>query len=242
MRTSFSALANIKHHWFWKLNWLKKNVQFERVLLLEEDYALVPDILNTLELLSKEKHDFVSLGNYVNNLNLTAHFTKLPNSSYTYDHSYFSSSENNMGLTFSFDFVEKILSLGVDFCLYDDYNWDFSLMHLSTEVSKSHWLVISPLLSRVQHLGVKTCGTHITDKKATECKVDEIRQKFQEDMRSQNITNSLFPSKMVETSKPKKLFAKKPYRSGGWGDPRDIKLCLSFIEGETNLEALRSMT
>ena len=217
-------------------------MQFERVLLLEEDYALLPDILNTLELLSKNKHDFVSLGNYVNNLNLTAHLTKFPNSSFTFDHSYFSSSENNMGLTFSSDFIQKILSFGVDFCLYDDYNWDFSLMHLSTEISKPPWLVVSPLLSRVQHLGVKTCGTHITDKGATECRVDEIRQQFQNDMKSQNITRSLFPSKMVETSKPKKLVTRRPFRSGGWGDPRDIKLCLSFIEGETNLETLRSMT
>ena len=235
------ALANIKHHWWWKINWLHKNVKFDRVLLLEEDYGVLPDALTTLDQLVEIKHDFVSLGNYVDNLNLSNRLFKAPNSTFTYDHSYFSSSVNNMGLVFSAQFVDNLIEkFKTDFCLYDDYNWDFTLMHISTEVTKPSWLVVSPLLSRIQHLGVKTCGTHITDKKATECNIESIHEQFRRDITK--VSTFLFPQKFSETKKPKKPYAKKPFRSGGWGDPRDIKMCLDFTSEKIDLNELRSIT
>ena len=160
----------------------------------------------------------------------------------TYDHAYFSSSENNMGLVFTTQFVNQLINQhGVDFCLYDDYNWDFTLMHISSELAKPPWLVVTPSLSRLQHLGVKTCGTHIVDKKAIECDVNAIETQFNADLAA--IDKQLNPAAFVEVKRPKRLFAKKPFRSGGWGDPRDLKLCLDMIHNDyVNLTLIRSMT
>jgi alpha-1,6-mannosyl-glycoprotein beta-1,2-N-acetylglucosaminyltransferase len=52
--------VQIKHHWFWKLSYifekfhLTKNMQNLNVLLLEEDYYLMPDTLYTLNKLKQK--------------------------------------------------------------------------------------------------------------------------------------------------------------------------------------------
>ena len=57
------------------------------------------------------------------------------------------------------------------------------------------------------------------------------------------IDKQLNPAAFVEVKRPKRLFAKKPFRSGGWGDPRDLKLCLDMIHNDyVNLTLIRSMT
>ena len=53
-------IVQIKHHWFWKLAFLFENYSFIKnnknagVLLLEEDYYLMPDALFVLEKLKKK--------------------------------------------------------------------------------------------------------------------------------------------------------------------------------------------
>ena len=90
-------------------------------------------------------------------------------------------------------------------------------------------------------MGVKTCGTHIVDKKAIECDVNAIETQFNADLAA--IDKQLNPAAFVEVKRPKRLFAKKPFRSGGWGDPRDLKLCLDMIHNDyVNLTLIRSMT
>jgi alpha-1,6-mannosyl-glycoprotein beta-1,2-N-acetylglucosaminyltransferase len=73
--------VNIKHHWWWKLNFINQFFEFKSLLLLEEDHALVPDaisVLNNMQQLNCEGKpcDIISLGHYRSNLKLTAAVSK----------------------------------------------------------------------------------------------------------------------------------------------------------------------
>ena len=69
-----------------------------------------------------------------------------------------------MGMVVDHAWVDKVISMSDDFCLYDDYNWDWTLMHLSAEIIKPAttraWKVALPAMARSQHMGITGCGTH----------------------------------------------------------------------------------
>ena len=71
---------------------------------------------------------------------------------------------HNMAMAVSKKWVDLVLGMSEDFCIYDDYNWDWTLFHLSTEVVKpergSPWQVLVPEMPRSQHLGGGGCGVH----------------------------------------------------------------------------------
>ena len=46
-----AKVVNIKHHWFWKLNYINQNFKFEKLILLEEDHQVTPDFLYVADLL-----------------------------------------------------------------------------------------------------------------------------------------------------------------------------------------------
>ena len=74
------------------------------------------------------------------------------------------STQHNMGMVVDHAWVDKVISMSDDFCLYDDYNWDWTLMHLSGEIIKPAttraWKVALPAMPRSQHMGITGCGTH----------------------------------------------------------------------------------
>ena len=69
-----------------------------------------------------------------------------------------------MGMVVDHAWVDRVISMSDDFCLYDDYNWDWTLMHLSAEIIKPAttraWKVALPAMARSQHMGITGCGTH----------------------------------------------------------------------------------
>ena len=69
-----------------------------------------------------------------------------------------------MGMVVDHAWVDKVISMSDDFCLYDDYNWDWTLMHLSAEIIKPAttraWKGALPAMARSQHMGITGCGTH----------------------------------------------------------------------------------
>ena len=73
---SESRVTNIKHHWWWKLNFIQSYFSFERLVLLEEDHALLEDaffmIGHLLQFKCNDSQcDILSLGTYQNNLKQT---------------------------------------------------------------------------------------------------------------------------------------------------------------------------
>ena len=67
-------IVNIKHHWWWKLNFVDQNFKFGYLILVEEDHALSEDALHVLDLMKDVRvdkgADLIALGHYVNNLKL----------------------------------------------------------------------------------------------------------------------------------------------------------------------------
>ena len=64
-------MVNIKHHWWWKLNFIRQKFQFTNLVLLEEDHVVTADFIHTIEMMNeavrrREKNDnfIMTLGTY----------------------------------------------------------------------------------------------------------------------------------------------------------------------------------
>jgi len=227
-----AAVVNIKHHWWWKLNFIRQHYAFQHLVLLEEDHVVTPDFITTIDMMKttiKQKEPFLmTLGTYKSRLShLTIDWRQLIGSQ-------FNSGKHNMGMVLSTKLVDTLTSAawaGV-FCAFDDYNWDWSLMATITQ-QMQRIRVFYPLVARVYHLG-DTCGVHHAE---SNCDGASAIGRFKEglfDFRHLLFAPDLSEKirQMSETKTPRKI---KP--NGGWADERDIRLCQHF-QRETSHESL----
>jgi len=128
------------------------------------------------------------------------------------------SSKHNMGMAFTREVWNKIASCSSQFCEYDDYNWDWSLQHISHSCLKEKLQVMMVRGPRVFHIG--ECGVH---HKKSDCDSSAALDKVTAIIRS--ALPYLFPERLtlVKTLTRKKVKLKKG--NGGWGDKRDHQLC-----------------
>jgi len=131
------------------------------------------------------------------------------------------SSKHNMGMAITREEWKKILNCSRKFCEFDDYNWDWSLQHISHHCLKQKLQVAMSKGPRVFHIG--ECGVH---HKKTNCDSNAGLDKVKSIIQSSK--TYMFPESLqfVKTTLRKKLKEKKP--NGGWGDKRDHNLCLNF--------------
>jgi len=131
------------------------------------------------------------------------------------------SSKHNMGMALTRSQWAAILACTNKFCKFDDYNWDWSLQHISHHCLQNKLQVIMAKGPRVFHIG--DCGVH--HKKAN-CDSNTGLEKVKSIIKSAK--NYLFPPSLqyTVTGLRKKLKEKKP--NGGWGDHRDHQLCINF--------------
>lgn len=131
------------------------------------------------------------------------------------------SSKHNMGMAFTRREWNKILSCREQFCKFDDYNWDWSLQHISHHCLQDKLQVIMAKGPRVFHIG--DCGVH---HKKSNCDSNAGLDKVKAIIKSAQ--KYLFPSSLQFTivGLRKKMKEKKP--NGGWGDQRDHQLCMNF--------------
>jgi len=163
----------------------------------------------------KNKVDILSLGTYLKkNTARTANGKQAEVTEWI-------SSKHNMGMALTRQEWDKITKCSRMFCQFDDYNWDWSLQHISHHCLKEKLQVIMVKGPRVFHLG--ECGVH---HKKTNCDATTGLDKVKTIITSAK--NYLFPDKLqfVVTTLRKKMKEKKP--NGGWGDKRDHELCLNF--------------
>ncbi|CAF3058072.1 unnamed protein product [Rotaria socialis] len=221
------SIVQIKHHWWWKLNYVFNSIQVLQnrsdllVLLLEEDFYLSPDALFFLKKMENEKERICpecliyTLGNLEKS---GRQFNNIGSKvSIAYWHARY-----NLGMTITYSFWCSIVKHAEAFCNVDDYNWDWSLVYLAQK-HFNYPRVIWSTSARVIHLG--SCGIH--HKKTCSNQSDIARwdetKKFYE-------TNQqyLFPKKPLTIHA--KYEAKRPLKqiNGGWSDVRDRQLCLSF--------------
>ncbi|CAF0703818.1 unnamed protein product [Brachionus calyciflorus] len=221
-----SHVVQIKHHWFWKLSFIFEKLNETRllenlhVLILEEDYYLLPDSIHALRKLSEiilSDIDVVSLAIFERNKqNL-----EMKNLN-KFGKAYWHTTSHNTGLMLSRTQWKMIKDCSNAFCTYDDYNWDWTLQHLSQTCFKLPLVAIFPVSSRVIHIG--ECGTH---HKGSNCDPKEKIESLKKTI--QNKQTQFFPKKFELNGVNTGIIAIKK-SNGGWGDPRDHNLCKSFID------------
>ncbi|KAH3789456.1 hypothetical protein DPMN_167637 [Dreissena polymorpha] len=218
-----------KHHWLWKLHHVYDNVSVMRgykglILLLEEDYYVTPDIIPVLQMMQNlRKKDckdckILAAGNYDKNQNFGTNAGQVEVANWI-------SSRHNMGMAFNSDLWEEIKRCAKEFCNFDDYNWDWTLQHLSSQCIPNQMKVLKMKATRVFHMG--ECGVH---HKGKNCKPEEKKKEM--DKLVTDNKKHLFPN-TVSIGSYSGLRLRDPKPNGGWGDLRDQNLCLSFIINTT---------
>lgn len=112
----------------------------------------------------------------------------------------------------------KIQTNAKDFCVVDDYNWDWSLVHLMQKRLLPS-MVITSTRMLVKHIGLE--GMHGKS-------ISKIKQKkMKEYQLPQNFTGtSYYP--MVGNPVVRKVTP-----NGGWGHPKDQSHCMEVLKGPT---------
>ncbi|XP_066158679.1 alpha-1,6-mannosyl-glycoprotein 2-beta-N-acetylglucosaminyltransferase isoform X2 [Euwallacea fornicatus] len=131
------------------------------------------------------------------------------------------SSKHNMGMAFNRSTWNEIVKCASYFCKYDDYNWDWSLQHISQNCLKHKLHAMVARGPRVFHIG--ECGVH---HKKDNCGSTAVISKVQQVLRSAK--RHLYPDYLTLTYAT--ILKKNKLRkgNGGWGDHRDHKLCMSM--------------
>ncbi|KAK3095792.1 hypothetical protein FSP39_019233 [Pinctada imbricata] len=215
-----------KHHWFWKLYRVFDGLEVTRnytgqILLLEEDYYVAPDIITTLQMMQslkrKECKDcrMLTAGNYDKTQSYVANSGKV-------ELAHWISSRHNMGMIFARDLWTEIKKCAKEFCNFDDYNWDWTLQHLSMKCIPGQIKVLKMKATRIFHMG--DCGVH---HKGKNCNPD-IKRKQVESIINSN-RQHLFPN-VISIQGTSRFKLRDPKPNGGWGDIRDRELCMSFMK------------
>ncbi|KAH8363578.1 hypothetical protein KR084_011760 [Drosophila pseudotakahashii] len=133
------------------------------------------------------------------------------------------SSKHNMGFAFNRTTWSNIRKCARHFCTYDDYNWDWSLQHVSQQClrRKLHAMIVKG--PRVFHIG--ECGVHHKNKN---CESNQVISKVQHVLRIARNSHQLFPRSLTLTVPSLMKKSKLRKGNGGWGDLRDHELCLNM--------------
>jgi len=218
-----------KHHWWWKINMVFDELGATKnhngpFMFVEEDHFVTPSFLDALMKLHQIKNsdsrcvnacDILTLGNYSNKENFQLEGRNVFHGSWI-------SNQHNMGMAFYRDTWEKIKKCSKNFCVYDDYNWDWTLMSLSNTCMDRPLTVLVYEVPRIFHIG--DCGLHHGDNcensKETMNKVKAIIKNQKDYLFQPNVNVIMQP-----------LGAVGIVENGGWGDMRDHDLCQSFVRG-----------
>ncbi|XP_030748348.1 alpha-1,6-mannosyl-glycoprotein 2-beta-N-acetylglucosaminyltransferase isoform X1 [Sitophilus oryzae] len=131
------------------------------------------------------------------------------------------SSKHNMGMAFNRSTWNGIVRCAAYFCKYDDYNWDWSLQHISQNCLKQKLHAMVARGPRVFHIG--ECGVH---HKKNNCGSTAVISKVQQVLKSAK--RHLYPDYLILNLATVLKKTKLRKGNGGWGDYRDHKLCMSM--------------
>ncbi|XP_066158685.1 alpha-1,6-mannosyl-glycoprotein 2-beta-N-acetylglucosaminyltransferase isoform X3 [Euwallacea fornicatus] len=220
-----AKFTQTKHHWWWKVNRVFNQLEITRnhsglLLFLEEDHYVAEDFIYILKLMEKTckeacRHcNILSLGTYLKTYNYYGDSKKVEITPWI-------SSKHNMGMAFNRSTWNEIVKCASYFCKYDDYNWDWSLQHISQNCLKHKLHAMVARGPRVFHIG--ECGVH---HKKDNCGSTAVISKVQQVLRSAK--RHLYPDYLTLTYAT--ILKKNKLRkgNGGWGDHRDHKLCMSM--------------
>ncbi|XP_041374166.1 alpha-1,6-mannosyl-glycoprotein 2-beta-N-acetylglucosaminyltransferase-like [Gigantopelta aegis] len=220
--------AQLKHHWLWKLQFIFENCSllrnFEGIIFrLDDDYYLAEDTIDYLRKLDRQSR-----------IQCPECKMYIMGQSTDYSHDEYKSGAakkdywwagNGRGMAFRKDFWKLFKDCAKSFCLFDDCNWDWSLMHVTATCIPGGLKILKPLGSRVFHLG--SCkGFH----QNRSCKTTDVLNNVLGILRRNR--NYLFPENVnIPIDFPSRSTLDVPY--GGWTDIRDHQMCLRIFNNES---------
>lgn len=220
-----SFITQTKHHWWWKLHFVWERVHVMQgysgfVVFLEEDNYLLPDFYHFYKSMIEFRQkscldcDMLALGNHDDFNDFSRHSNKVMTTGWM-------STKHNIGMGISREMYYKLMGCHDVYCSYDDYNWDWTLQHLSgTCVSKPIKVLVAQG-SRVMHTG--DCGLHQKDN----CRPEWAMQRVEENLKKAK--DNLFPASITLTA-AEVAEHKAHMKNGGWGDVRDHSLCKNYAK------------
>lgn len=218
-------ITQTKHHWWWKLHFVWERVQVMQgysgfVVFLEEDNYILPDFFHFYKLMiafrkkSCPDCDMLALGNH----NAVTEFTALSNKVMTTG---WMSTKHNLGMAISREVYYKLMGCNNEFCTYDDYNWDWTLQHLSGTCISNPLKVLVAQGSRVLHTG--DCGLHHKEN----CSPKKVLERVEVGI--QLSRHGLFIQSLALNG-AEAVEHKAHMKNGGWGDIRDHILCNNYAK------------
>ena len=204
-----------KHHFTWMLKTVfTLDMKADAFLFMEEDYTvsnnIYENILTSLALLvhGRDKDHLFGI-----TLDPTDAASK-PDKTYREDGWYVRSFVSGpMVLTRAM--WDKVQSHAVEFCSYDDYNWDWSLVNLMNLKLIPRY-VLTPTKLLVKHIGVEGMhGKSITNAKKLRMQRATLPVDF----------HGLYYFPLFEAAVP----VRKPNPFGGWGHPMDQSHCIQVL-------------
>ena len=218
-------ICQMKHHWLWKIHFAFDRVRilsgFTGTLLrLDDDYYLTSDVIHFIRKLNEHREAYRDTRMYILGSHEGYSEEAFKNSSDKAVQTVYYTGIGR-GMAFTIDFWKDFRACSKDFCTHDEYNWDFALHHTSANCMPGGLRVVKSVANRVFHAG--TClGFH---RNLKNCRLEKVKTKIQGILKSASAT--LFPKKIYVSSAGKVKPAKQQY--GGWGDPRDHKLCQNMF-------------
>lgn len=218
-----ASITQTKHHWWWKLHFVFERVKVLQgykgfVVFIEEDNYLLPDFHHYFKSMVEHRKtscgdcDVLALGNHKGLSGFRDLSTKTETAGWL-------STKHNIGMGISRELYYKLMGCNKEFCVYDDYNWDWTLQNLSGTCISKPLKVLVAQGSRVLHTG--DCGLH--QKEA--CRPEEAQRRVDEALREAE--SALFPSTLSLTEQGP--VEHQPHmKNGGWGDVRDHTLCINY--------------
>ncbi|XP_049829645.1 alpha-1,6-mannosyl-glycoprotein 2-beta-N-acetylglucosaminyltransferase isoform X3 [Schistocerca gregaria] len=222
-----AKFTQTKHHWWWKANRVFNQLDVTRnhtgmVLFLEEDHFVAEDFIHVMHLMERtckvscDRCNILSLGTYLKTYNYYGDSKKAEVTPWV-------SSKHNMGMAFNRTTWNDIRRCAEFFCIYDDYNWDWSLQHISQGCMAHKLYAMVMKGPRVFHIG--ECGVH--HKKAN-CESTAVISKVQHVLKF--AAKHLYPTHLTLTVTNGNKKQKLRKGNGGWGDIRDHQLCINMTK------------
>uniref|UniRef100_A0A8C5MR75 Alpha-1,6-mannosyl-glycoprotein 2-beta-N-acetylglucosaminyltransferase n=1 Tax=Leptobrachium leishanense TaxID=445787 RepID=A0A8C5MR75_9ANUR len=222
-----AAFTQDKHHWWWKLHYTWERVRevsgySGHVLFVEEGSYLLPDWSHTLRLMQRECHEedcqILSLGGITS--------SEPPADPQHVEVGSWVAPKHRSAVSMPRALYYKLMGCLAEFCTYDDYNWDWSLQHVSAACLAHPLMVMSVELPRVftlpamEDTGV-ACGRTgpcVSADSASEALRAQVRE----------LSGRLFPKSLTVAVRQQETRNPPQVKNGGWGDIRDHSLCQSY--------------
>ena len=218
-----------KHHFTWIMKTVHSNLTLDGLpnvdhfFFLEEDYVVAPNVYETI-VTGLGMFDKVQLPPSENSVNNSLFGLLLDP---TNGHSKMAPDFKKDGffltefvtgpMVLSKSSLDRIIQNANKYCEFDDYNWDWSIVHLMSDIDDFPRICLVPTRPQVKHIGAEG-GMHKVDPaKLQRLQAMSLKPKFH--------PQELFP---IESLRPRE---KNRKGFGGWGHPADHEHCLKVLEG-----------